>query len=76
MQNKNNCMLGAIQELDSGCWEVLYGHSNSSESLRIWGNLSLVSREWRNGSNRSYNCTPFLHSLLTKGKVRGEGLGV
>ena len=30
--------------------------------------LPLVSREWRNGSNSSYNCTPFLHSLLTKGK--------
>ena len=28
----------------------------------------LVSREWKNGSNSSYNCTPFLHSLLTKGK--------
>ena len=27
--------------------------------------LPLVSREWKNGS--SYNCTPFLHSLLTKG---------
>ena len=30
--------------------------------------LPLVSREWKNGSNGSYNCTPFLHSLLTKGK--------
>ena len=30
--------------------------------------LSLVSREWKNGSNSSYNSTPFLHSLLTKGK--------
>ena len=30
--------------------------------------LPLVSREWKNGSNSSYNCTPFLHSLLTKGK--------
>ena len=26
-------------------------------------NLPLVSREWKNGSNSSYNCTPFLHSL-------------
>ena len=25
-------------------------------------------REWKDGSNSSYNCTPFLHSLLTKGK--------
>ena len=32
-------------------------------------NLPLVSREWKNGSNSSYNCTPFLHSLLTKGKL-------
>ena len=30
--------------------------------------LPLVSREWKNGSNSSYNCTPFLHALLTKGK--------
>ena len=29
--------------------------------------LASVSREWKNGSNSSYNCTPFLHSLLTKG---------
>ena len=32
--------------------------------------LPLVSREWKNGSNSSYNCTPFLHSLLTKGKLQ------
>ena len=32
-------------------------------------NLPLVSREWRNGSNSSYNCTPVLHSLLPKGKL-------
>ena len=31
-------------------------------------NLPLVRRERRNGSNSSYNCTPFLHSLLTKCK--------
>ena len=29
-------------------------------------NLPLASREWKNGRNSSYNCTPFLHSLLTK----------
>ena len=29
----------------------------------------MVSREWKNGSNSSYNSTPFLHSLLTKGKI-------
>ena len=34
----------------------------------LLGNLPLVSREWKNGSNSSYNSTPFLHSLLTKGK--------
>ena len=28
-----------------------------------------VSREWKNVSSSSYNCTPFLHSLLTKGKL-------
>ena len=32
--------------------------------------LPLVSREWKNGSYSSYNCTPFLHSLLTKGEFR------
>ena len=41
--------------------------------------LPLVSREWKNGSNScnsSYNCTPFFHSPLTKGKLSGvEGLG-
>ena len=31
--------------------------------------LPLASREWKNGSDSSYNCTPFLHSLLAKGKV-------
>ena len=31
--------------------------------------LPLVSREWKNGSNSRYNYTPFLHSLLTKGKL-------
>ena len=30
--------------------------------------LPLVSRAWKKGSNSSYNCTPFLHALLTKGK--------
>ena len=35
----------------------------------VAGFLPLVSREWKNGSNSSYNCTPFLHSLLTKGKA-------
>ena len=33
-------------------------------------NLPLVSREWKNGRNSSYHCTPFLHSLPTKGKVK------
>ena len=33
-------------------------------------NLPLFGREWMNSSNSSYNCTPFLHSLLTKGKLR------
>ena len=32
--------------------------------------LPLVRKEWKNGSNCSCNCTPFLHSLLTKGKYR------
>ena len=31
-------------------------------------------RDGKNGSNRSYNCTPFLHSLLTKGK-KSVGMG-
>ena len=37
-------------------------------TISIVRKLALVSREWKNGSNSSYNCTPFLHSLLTKGK--------
>ena len=32
--------------------------------------LPLVSRGWKRGSNSSYTCTPFLHSLLTKGRLR------
>ena len=32
--------------------------------------LPLVIREWKNGGSSSYNCTPFIHSLLTKGKFR------
>ena len=36
--------------------------------------LPLVSREWKNGSSSSFSCTPFLHSLLTKGKLGGRGL--
>ena len=36
-------------------------------SLLKLSSLPLASREWKNGSNGSYNCTPFLHSLLTKG---------
>ena len=42
--------------------------------IRIY--LPLVSREWKNGSNSSYNCTPFLHSLLAKGKYRERARGV
>ena len=34
--------------------------------------LPLVSREWKNGSNSSHNCTPFLHFLLTKAKMKDE----
>ena len=46
------------------------------EVRRVSWSLPLV-REWRNGSNSSYNCTPFLHSLLTKGKgVWGLRFGV
>ena len=49
----------------------IYGYvtcncSSGQESSAAWPgvsrislvNLALVSREWRNGSNRSYNCTP------------------
>ena len=38
--------------------------------------LPLVSREWKNGSNGSYSCTPFLHSLPPKGKVRVSGFSL
>ena len=46
--------------------------AGAGEALPVFGfgfNLPLVSREWKTGSNSSYNCTPFLQSLLTKGKV-------
>ena len=45
--------------------ETLQGKTKRKQLLLL---LPLVSREWKNGSNSSYNCTPFLHSLLTKGK--------
>ena len=48
-------------------WDSDICASRHFEVLRVI-NLPLGSREWRNGSNGSYNCTPFLHSLLTKGK--------
>ena len=41
---------------------------NVDGGLRASRFLPLVSMEWKNGSNSGYNCTPFLHSLLTKGK--------
>ena len=40
------------------------------EKPKLRSDLPLVSREWRNGSNSSYSCTPFLHSLLTKRKPK------
>ena len=46
------------------------------EGFGFNSSLPLVRREWKNGSNGSYNCSPFLHSLLTKGKqVQVSGLG-
>ena len=45
------------------------GQGLSGAELHFRYFLPLVSREWRNGSNSSYNCTPFFHSLLTKGKI-------
>ena len=44
----------------------MLGFGVLGEGLRLY--LPLVSRKWKNGSNSSYNRTPFLHSLLTKGK--------
>ena len=44
--------------------------------MEEWGTIITTittGREWRNGSNGSYNCTPFLHSLLTKGKYHERG---
>ena len=42
----------------------------------MWGPcLPLVSREWKSDSNSSYNCTPFFHSLLTKGRLSNLVLG-
>ena len=36
----------------------------------------MVSREWKNGSNSSFNYTSFFHSLLTKGKNAFFSLGL
>ena len=53
-----------------GC--MLVARCTCTWKSRWQTNLPLVSREWKNGSNSSYNCTPFLHSLLTKGKLNAE----
>ena len=44
-------------------------HAEATWRLVDSYNLPFVSGELKNGSNSSYNCTPFLHSLLTKGKI-------
>ena len=49
-------------------------HNPIPQSHSLLQYLPLVSREWKSGSNSSYNCTPFLHSLLTKGKSNQEVL--
>ena len=50
-----------------------HGHDNSNKMRQTCAaNLPLVTRAWKTGSNSSYDCTPFLHSLLTKGKQRED----
>ena len=47
--------------------------SNSSYRVPLRGSIRITirgSREWKNGSNVSCNCTPFLHSLVTKGRFK------
>ena len=57
-------------------FESLYGNpawkfeAAATLCARELSDLPLVSREWKNGSNSSYSCTPFFHSLLTNGKVK------
>ena len=46
----------------------LYSVAGLHVQRTVWFYLPLVSREWKNGSNRRYNYTPVLQSLLTKGK--------
>ena len=46
-----------------------YSDLNPTRQLSLSLVLPLVSREWKNGSKSSHNCTPFLHSLLTQGKL-------
>ncbi|CAE7286773.1 unnamed protein product [Symbiodinium sp. CCMP2592] len=55
--------------------KIDYDDATYEESVKVAGkmkerllSLPLVCRVWKNGSNSSYICTPFLHSLLTKGK--------
>ena len=61
-------LIGRVWVQKKGC----FPHGVAAGQLQ---NLPLVRREWKNGSNSSYNCTPFLHSLLTKGKTRVQVLG-
>ena len=57
----------AVRQGVAGCERLFRGEASVSH------HLPLLSREWKNGSNSSYNCTPFLHSLRTKGKLTNIG---
>ena len=61
----------SVESLQDGDQDTdSYGADGPSDRNDAMHDLPLVSREWRNGSNSSYNSTPFLHSPLTKGKMR------
>ena len=55
-------------EIEVAAWGFLNQSQQQNSDPTVPLVLPLVGREWKNGSNSSYNCTPFLHSLLTKGK--------
>ena len=65
----NTCVACGDHALTSTHGANVAGRQGHCRRYGMAVGLPLVSREWKNGSNSSYNCTPFLHSLLTKGKL-------
>ena len=67
------CFSFSTWEAECSDQEVQRWTKHGDTLQRLGFLLPLVSREWKNGRNSSFNCTPFLHSLLTKGRFYLSG---